>query len=198
MTPSRSKPIGASHLMREMDKDPEVQAARAKLQAEMDIRSAEWRKAELPLAKELQAAGYDVDSAWDLKQNYETYDSALPILVDHLDRDYPDRVREGIARALSVRKAQKWWPELKRHYIEATLPDAKTGLAQALMRTSTPDTADELVPLIADESNGGSRTLLLSSLKKSRSPETRRFLEDLRSHPTLHQEAKRIVDGKRY
>ena len=196
-----SKPINhmtSAEFRQFMKTDPKIQAVRATADADRAVRSAERRAAERPLTEALQAAGYNVDSVWTLKSKYSEYDSALPILVEHLNRDYPDRVREGIARALSVRKAKKWWPELKRHYIEATLPDAQDGLAQALMRTVTAKTADELIPLIQDESNGKSRVLLVSSLKKSRNPATRQFLEDLRADPSLSLEAKRVVDGTRY
>lgn len=157
-----------------------------------------WAKAEEPLVAELREAGIVVTSVWNLGDSGSTPPAALPILVKHLGYDYPDRIMEGIALGLAVRAAARWWPELKARYISARGPDAKLGLANALVATATPKTADELVELIRDPNNGDTRVLLLKPLKKSKTPETRRFLEDLRSDEYLGKEARRLIDGKRY
>ena len=157
-----------------------------------------WAEAEEPLLAELREAGVDIESVWYVRQNRRTPAAALPILVRHLNYDYPDRVMEGIALGLAVRAAERWWPELKTHYINATGPDAKVGLANALIATATPKTADELVDLVKDPRNGETRVLLLQPLTKSKTPATRRFLEDLRTHELLGREARRLVDGTRY
>lgn len=165
-------------------------------EAEIRAQHAAWAKAEEPLLAELREAGIVVESVWNLRENGPTPPAALPILVKHLGYDYPDRIMEGIALGLAVPAAARWWPELKERYINATGPDAKLGLANALIATATPKTADELVDLIKDPSNGNTRVLLLRPLKKSKTPETRRFLEGLRSDDYFGREARRLIDGK--
>jgi len=120
---------------------PEWVAARNARDAEDARRLAEWRAAEAPLVAELRDAGFDVESAWDLVNTAEPYPAALPILLKHLSRPYPDRVREGIARALAVRgDAAFAWDELCQLYDqEPAGTDAKEGIAVALaaIRKST-------------------------------------------------------------
>jgi hypothetical protein len=83
-----------------------------------------------------------VESAWDLfnrKEPWNTaeklrpYTEALPILLEQLKRPYPDRVREGIARALAVPGVCFGWETLMWLYRqEPSGTDAKSGLAVAL------------------------------------------------------------------
>jgi hypothetical protein len=188
--------MNASELMEQLANDPVRQAAIAKREAERAVLRAGWRAAEAPLVAELQAAGYDVDSVWDLISTTVPYPDALPILVDHLSRDYPDRVREGIARALAVRAAVPWWPELRGYYIKATGPDAKGALAVAVSVTVTKATLSEYIDLIKDPANGSSRVLLVRALKRLRDPRGLAVLEELRNDPVLGQEVGRTLAGK--
>jgi len=58
-----------------------------------------WREAEEPLVADLLAAGFVVDSVWQMYL-VAPYPEAVGILLRHLSEPYPVRVREGIARAL--------------------------------------------------------------------------------------------------
>ena len=50
------------------------------------------------------AVGVEIDSVWDLVNTAEPYPAALPVLMEHLERDgYPDRVMESLGRALAVK-----------------------------------------------------------------------------------------------
>ena len=89
-----------------LEADPEYVARGDKEEQERQRQVAQWRRAEAPLVEELRESGFEVDSAWDLVNTSTPYPRALPILVKHLERPYPDRVREGIARALAVGDAQ--------------------------------------------------------------------------------------------
>jgi hypothetical protein len=130
--------INAEELLRELEGDLEWVAAREREERERQARVATWREAEKPLARELRAVGYEVDTAWDLVNTSEPYPDALPILLEHLGKPYPDRVREGIARALAVRGDARFaWPTLVRLYRdEPPGTDAKDGLAVALAAIS--------------------------------------------------------------
>ena len=105
---------------------------RARREDELRRREAAWREAEAPLVAELRAAGLSVDSAWDLVNTTAPYPAVLPILLEHLGRPYPDRVREGIARALAVPESSFGADTLLDLYRrEPAETDAKQGLAVA-------------------------------------------------------------------
>ena len=97
--------------------DPEWLATQDRLREERRRQATEavLLENEAPLAQDLRAAGYDVQSAWDLfnrKQPWRKdvpippYQAAIPILIGHLQRPYHFRVREGIVRALITRDAR--------------------------------------------------------------------------------------------
>jgi HEAT repeat protein len=165
---------------------------------ELARREAEWRRAEAPLIEELREAGFEVDSEWDLVNTATPYPAALPILLEHLGRPYPDRVREGIARALAVRDAKFGWVTLVRLYREEEVgTDAKDGLTVALAAASDDEVIDEIISLARDSTHGESRLLLLRGLKRSRVPRAQAALEEFADDPMLGQEACALLsDGR--
>jgi hypothetical protein len=184
-------------LKREGRYDDMLEAKRQRAE-EIEARAAEWRRAEAPLVEELREAGFEVDSAWDLVNTATPYPAALPILLAHLGRSYPDRVREGIARALAVRDAKFGWVTLVRLYREEEAgTDAKDGLAVALAAASDDEVLDEVISLARDRAHGGSRLLLLRGLKRARVAEARGALEEFADDPVLGQEARALLSGGR-
>ena len=55
----------------------------------------------------------------------ESYEAALPILLEHLEKPHPGRVREGIARALAVPEAKFGWDTFMHMYRDEEERDAK-------------------------------------------------------------------------
>lgn len=196
---SRRRPeITAQELMAELKADPEWVAAREREARERQRRAAEWREAEAPLVEELSGAGFDVQSAWDLVNTSEPYPAALPILLRHLERPYPDRVREGIARALAVRDAKFAWGTLKALYErEKAGSDAKGGLAVALAAASDDDVIDDVIALARDARHGDSRLLLLRALERSQNPRVPKALEELAADAALREEIRAIRSRRR-
>ena len=169
--------ITAGELMAELEADPEFVAQREQRDRELLRREREWREAEEPLIRELHEAGFLVDSAWDLVNTSTPYPQALPILLAHLERPYPDRVREGIARALAVRDSRFAWETLVRLYRDETPgTDAKDGLAVALAAAADDGVIEDVIGLVQDERHGESRILLSRALAKSKRPEARAAL----------------------
>lgn len=162
-------------------------------EAERQARAAEWRRAETPLVEELRAAGFAVDSAWDLVNTSAPYPDALPILVDHLQRSYPSRVREGIARALAVSQAKFAWDVLTRLYRDEDERDAKDGLAVAISVVADDKVIDEVLALVRDARHGPSRILLLRALERSRDPRAGAALMELGTDPELNREIQVIL-----
>lgn len=167
---------------------------RRRLQEEERLKSeAEYRRAEAPLVDELQAAGYQVQSAWDLVNTPGSYPKAVPILLAHLSRPYPAAVREGIARALAVREASCGWEVLTRLYRDEHEVRAKDGLAVAIAAAANDELIGDVIALARDTSQGPSRLLLLSALERSTDPRARAALMDLGTDPDLTKEIQVIL-----
>lgn len=187
-------PISAEDLIAELEADPEYVAETARQDEELARKAAEWRRAEEPLAEELRAAGFAVESAWDLVNTSTPYPEALPILLEHLECPYPDRVREGIARALAVRDAQFGAPVLTRLYREERAgTDAKAGLAVAIGEAAHDDVIDEVIALARDPVHGTSRVLMLDALARSDAPRALAALEAIAEDPEVGEEARRLL-----
>ena len=194
---SRQGAKTAAELMAELQADPGYVAEQQRRDEELARKAAEWRAAEAPLVDELRAAGFEVESAWDLVNTSTPYPKALPILLEHLERPYPDRVREGIARALAVRDARFGWPRLVRLYrAEEARTDAKSGFAVALAASADDEVIDEVISLAREPVHGESRILLLRGLKRSHAPHAHAALEAFTDDPVLGQEARRLLSGR--
>ncbi|MBV7306984.1 hypothetical protein [Xanthomonas vasicola] len=169
---------------------------------EIERKAAEWAELERPLVVELQSAGFDVESVWDLfnrKQPWDkseqirSYVEVLPILLDHLGRDYPSAVREGIARAMAMPEARFAWDDFVRFYRSEEHGRAKDGLAVALAAAADSSVLDELISLAKDRSQGSSRILLLSAFARFTNARARAILMELGTDSELQEEAQIIL-----
>lgn len=199
----KSKPKTAAELMAELHANPQWMAAKAKREEELECRSAELRAAELPILEDLWKAGYaDVKSVWDFVNSREPYTSAIPILVSHLSGQYPDPIREGIARALSVKAARKVWPLMVEAYkVTSTdeFPRTKEGLAIALASLANDKVIDDVIAMFSDRGNGDSRLNFVLALVRSKDPRATELLLALRSDPAItspedRQELEKIIE----
>lgn len=197
---AKKKPVTAAELVAALNADHKFVEQRAKEESARAARVAAWQEAEGPLVEALRAAGFEVDSAWDLLERGRPYEDALPILARHLQRPYPSRVREGIARALAVAPSIEYWDTLYRLYGDEQARDAKAGLAVALSAAADESVLDDLVALVRDRSHGSSRVLLLSALERIGNLVARATLKELQSDPLLGGEAEAIMRrvGQRY
>lgn len=193
MTQKRKEPVTAAELMSQLNADPEFVAKRDRAEKERNVQAAKWRRAEVPLIEELNAAGFAVGSAWDLVNTSSPYTDALPILLKHLERPYPGRVREGIARALAVPQSKFGWDVLTRLYRNEDTKDAKEGLAVAISAVADDDVIDEVIALVRDTRHGQSRLLLLSAFERSADPRARAALMELCSDPDMKKEIQVIL-----
>ncbi len=173
-------------------------------QQERTERSARLKVEEEPILVDLRAIGWNVESVWDLVNTSTRYSEAVPILLKHLLLPYSDRTREGIARSLAVPELEviKAWPILLEEYRKAPMGwgiiapgdmkeyklGAKDGLACALSVAATDETLEELIELAKDRTQGESRVLLLSALRKSKNPLANQAIGELASDPDLQKE----------
>jgi hypothetical protein len=179
--------------MAEFEKDPAF-VERRRRRAE-DLRRAQEADArdEAPLVEDLRRMGVPLDSVWELVNSTNTFAQSLPILLDHLQRPYPDAIREGIARAMAVPTARFAWPVLLRLYKQENGARTKHGIAVALSNIADDEMLDDVLALAGDVRHGDSRVLLLGALERSHLPRAHRALMDLGGDPELHKEVQRIL-----
>lgn len=183
----------AAEAMAQMDADSDYQQARAKRAQEMDAQKREWAEAERPILHDLAEAGVDVNSIWSIQPSH--YPECIPVLLTHLQKEYPDRIREGIALMLAVPAAREpGWDIIKSEYLQATGSDAKTGLANAIAGTMNGSKFAEVEEIVRNDNLDDSRIIIVASLrKKMRSPEVQSLLEDLVGHPVLGKTAEKYA-----
>jgi hypothetical protein len=185
--PARRRPITAQEAIAQLNADPEWVAKRDARDRELAERSAALRLEERPLLDDLAAAGFSVESVWDLVNSPGTYKAALPVLLSHLTRAYSPRMREGIARALAVKDARAIaWDSLlamlRSHQVPRPSAD---GIFVALSAMAQPKDVETLIELIRDPSLGGARIFLVRNLMRSKAPEARTTLLSLQTDPEL-------------
>lgn len=157
---------------------------------------------EAELLQDLRAVGIEVWSVWELvNREHDDYGAALPILLQHLQRNYSNRMKEGIARALAVPEASLGWEILMREF--ETDPDrttlgAKFGVACALAAAGfAAKKFEDLERLIRDPSHGESRRPLIYAFVHSKDSRIRRVLSDLVDDPDLGDDARWYIANPR-
>ena len=184
----KSKAMSAEELMNLLNKDAEFKAASEARDGKILATEKMLGEAQKELLMDLASVGCVIDSVWDLVNVETTPIDAIPVLLDHLERGYPDRIREGIARALAVPEAIVGWEALIKAFCSD--PDksgltSKAGVACALAAASNDEVVQDVVDLVMDEGHGENRILLLSALARSSRPSVREFFLSLRGDPTF-------------
>jgi len=190
----------AADLLATLCSDPAWVAERERRQADLQRQTLAYRQAEVPLIAALRDAGVHVASVWDLVNTRAPYPSAIPILLEHLSRSYPERVREGIARALAVPEAHHGWATLLtafRTETDATTHGVKWALACALGAAATDDELAEVSQLLRDRSLGRNRAPLLQVLARSQRAEAAELLQELLAEPELVDDVKKALRSQR-
>lgn len=172
-------------------KDPQFRAAQVEREQARKDKVGRLLIASEPLNEALRKVGAPiVSSVWDLVNSKESYVGALPVLIEHLTKEYPDEILDGIARALAVPEALKYRSKL----IELFLRDPpvsngfRYGLGVAIAHTTGPDNLYETVELLRDKSLGANRLPLLLPMRRSRKPEVREIIKELSFDSDLAKE----------
>lgn len=190
----QSKPISATELMAQLEKDLDYARKTRASEAERQQRVQALREAEQPIIAELRGAGVQVNSVWDLVNTSEPYPDALPVLLRHLEvGGYPDRVMESLGRALAVKPAVAVWDTLRRLYVTAEGPGQREGLAVALAASATSKQFAALVELLNEADGGTTRVHFLRPIKRVGGPAGRSLLESLREDATFGKEAAALL-----
>lgn len=178
-----------AYLARKKDRDEVIQR-----------KSGEFARAEAPLVQELRDAGAQVSSVWDLVNTKKPYPKLLPILFVHLDRPYPERVREGIARALAVPDSRSRWDELVNRYLaetDTTTNGMKWALHLAIAAAADVTVLDKLIRLACDRRHGRNRAMFVNTLARIDDPRAQAALVELASDPDLADDVQRVTKKRR-
>ena len=190
-------PLTAEQLIAELAADPEIQRRRAVFEAKAKVDHEAYSRAERPVVEALQASGFDVESVWDLVNTKEPYIGALPILLAHLQRDYPAKVREAIARAMAVPDSRFAWQTLlslfKRDF-DREPNGVKMAVGLALSAAADDSVMSDVIALVSDPRHGQNRIVLIAALKRSRTANARAALEAARNDAELQAEVSRLLD----
>jgi HEAT repeat protein len=184
MTPKRTK----WRTIEEMLADPDVRARRESALQEVREAEARAREETAHLRSELAAVGVEIDLIWDLVNTRERYDQAVPVLIKHLKRPYSERTREGIARALTIKAAKPFAKDLIglfKSEDDATNPDLKWAIGNALTVAAGQDHHAEIIEMALNQKHGKARSALLPILKRSKRPEAQAALMRLLADPDL-------------
>jgi hypothetical protein len=178
--------------------DPEYRAKVEAVEAERQERVRLLREAERPIVADLRAGGVVVDSVWDLVNTSEPYPSALPVLMEHLERGgYPERVMESLGRALAVRPSVSYWERLTTRWLEARDPGEEDGAAVALAACATQAQLDDLIAFLSVEERGQSRIYFIRPILKVGGDRGRQVIEALRDDPMFGDEATALLKTRR-
>lgn len=141
----------AAEFMAELQANPEWVAQNAAREAKRAAAKAQFRIEEEPIIADLAAAGFEVDSVWDLVNTNRSYPTTIPVLLDHLRRSYHARIREGIIRALTVKEAKGIaGGDLLNELRQETESENRWALANALTVVAERDDVPALQALLDD------------------------------------------------
>jgi hypothetical protein len=157
-------------------------------------KESEYAQAEAPLVQALSGIGLEVRSVWDLvNRDNRHFPKAVPLLLEHLQRAYPDAIRDGIARALAVPEAVFAWGVLTKLYREEHGRRTKSGLAVALASAATDEVIGDVIALVREKEHGASRLLLLGALERSKDKRARKALMEFGTDPEFKKEVQTIL-----
>ncbi len=195
MTSKKSKsrsPLTAAEFLAELAKDDEfVQRERNRVE-KAEARGRNLARQEAPLVAALSNAGVEVRSVYDLVMN-DTPAAAIPILWEHLHKDYDVRILEGIARAMATPLAAPFFEELLEDFLRAPQSDNRANLglkyaiALAVGNSAKGSQVRRLIPLAEDENLGDYRTPLVAALVRSSDPEAQAAVRRLHERGVLDE-----------
>lgn len=197
-------PVTATELKAEQERryreDADYREAVDRAEAERAAQLAQRREAQRPLIVELMAHGVKVDSVWDLYKHPDLSEVAYPILLRHLQLDYPGHTLDGIARGFDKNAARHHWAELLDLYLSDQRPEVRDGLAATLSGCATGIHYEDLLAVLANEALGESRIYFLRPVNRignRREPGAgRKVIERFADDPQLGIEATVILRGR--
>ena len=187
-------------LERRKRKDPAYRAELERVEAERTALAEQRRLACQPVIDDLRSEGVEVEDLYLLYEQPESYPLAIPVLLDHLKRDYPERVLEDIGNALPFKPATSWWDDYKRLYVTTGSDAVRDRLAAAMSGCAVKRHYHDLLGFLRDEDLGPSRIYFLRPVNRignrMEPGKGRAVIESVAYDETLGVEARRILQGR--
>jgi HEAT repeat protein len=165
------KPVTAAELMSKLNEDAEFVRRREEQGNHFKALEERLAQAERPLVEALNDAAVPVKSVWDLVNAAKPYPQAIPVLLAHLEYPYPFRIREGIARALTIKHAgeaayTKLVSEFKKvsDSTDVAQHGFKWALGNAISIVAGKNHFNHVVELIRDKRHGTTRDMMVLRL----------------------------------
>jgi len=186
-----------ARLMRE---DPDYRARAEQFEAELQERVLKEREASQPVLDDLRAIGIDVPSVWDLYKFPDARPKAIPVLLRHIARDYPDRVLEGIGQGLDDKASRAWWADLRTILRNTQHPVVRDRVACALASCAAREHYEDLLSFLREDALGVSRIYFLRPINRIgnriSAGEGLAVIESVADDPVLGKEAAAILKGR--
>jgi RNAse (barnase) inhibitor barstar len=170
--------ITAADLMGRLQKDKGYTGIMKEKEEKLKEFQELLNKDEQPIIKDIENVGIKINSVWDLVNTSKPYPVAIPFLIKHLKKNYHQRTKAGIARALAVPEAsESAWEVLLDEYDKAISDEEikdpkrrgyKDGLAAAISYLADKNRMDIIFKLVVDKRHGKSRVFFVENLFKWR------------------------------
>ena len=190
--------ITVEEAVKQARNDPALRAMWAEKARVREEAERAFRRAEAPVVRDLNIRGIRVDTVCDLVNTDDPYPAAIPVLADHLQRTYPDDVKEAMARALAVPEGKPAWKLLRDLFERQQGTKAiglKWALACALAGAADDDVIQDVIEIVREKRHGENRAALLFALKKSRKPEARAELREMKNDSQIGTAARQVLRG---
>jgi hypothetical protein len=166
--------VTAGELLSALEKDPAYRKRAAENEARRADAESLLRREQQSLIAEIRSHGWQIDSIWDLVNTGADYRALIPTLIDHLLRPYHPRIKEGIARALTVKQARPVAAEpLIKEFLDfgrehPTAEHSKWAIGHALALTGDDSVFDQVAAILRDKTHGWTRSGMIDALPKMR------------------------------
>ena len=179
----KKKSMKASDFLKELESDVDYQTAAKKREEKRLADETILRKESKPLTDELKEAGVFADTVWDLVNSPNSYDAAIPVLKEHLNKGYSSEITEGIVRALTISSARGVVnKELLSMFKSTKNDELRWVVGNALATVATEADIAEIKELLSESSYGFSRCMLVHALarlqKRDAIPALTKYLSD--------------------
>lgn len=170
----KKKALSASELMTKLQQDPDYLARICAAEQRQEASTQAYRRDASPVIRDLQNAGFAVESVDELRRSGVSYGGAIHVLLKWLPLVQTVGVKESIVRALSVpwAKPTAARPLLAEFRAEssATTAGLKWAIGNALEVVADDSVLDEISELARDKKQGKAREMLAVALGNMKNP----------------------------
>ncbi len=172
----------ASELTSQLQQHPPYQARMQQAQASRQESSRRHRVAAAPVIKDLERAGFPVDSLDQLRRTGSPYEAAVPVLLKWLPLVADMDVKDSIVRALSVPWARPTAAlPLIAEFRDASGPASglKWTIGNALAVVADDSVFEEISEMAREKRHGKAREMLAVALANMKDPRAVELLIEL-------------------